>query len=162
MIWNGLSERGGVLCLFSRACASYLIEVVIMRQIQYLATNEQTPNVYQNLGFVSFTLSHDPSSLEGQPYNLPVVPLLVKDGPSSNISATIDSDKLSGNDGKCTISAVVPLVRLVRYSSTLRALTKGKATYEMAFLGFSKVSPERQKEILIGLGRLQAFVFVLL
>lgn len=81
-------------------------------------------------------------------------PEVVKDGPSSNISATIGSDKLSGNDGKCTISAVVPLVRLVRYSSTLRALTKGKATYEMAFLGFSKVSPERQKEILIGLGRL--------
>ncbi|PWN34414.1 P-loop containing nucleoside triphosphate hydrolase protein [Meira miltonrushii] len=81
-------------------------------------------------------------------------PEAVKDGPSSNVAAMTGSDRLSNSDGKCTISAVVPLVRLVRYSSILRALTKGKATYEMAFLGFSKVSPERQREILVGLGRL--------
>lgn len=81
-------------------------------------------------------------------------PESVRDGPSSSVSALTESDRTNSNDGKCAISAIVPLVRLVRYSSILRALTKGKATYEMSFRGFSNVSPERQREIMVDLGRL--------
>lgn len=55
---------------------------------------------------------------------------------------------------KCTIRATVPLVRLVQYSSQLRALTRGSATFEMMFRGFAVVAPERQREILTELGRM--------
>lgn len=54
----------------------------------------------------------------------------------------------------CRIIASVPLVRLVQYSSQLRALTRGNGTFEMKFKGFSVVSSEREREILMELGRL--------
>lgn len=77
------------------------------------------------------------------------------DGPTqSDETSAGHMPSRTGEDGKCTIAAIVPLVKLVRYSSTLRALTRGKATYEMSFSGFATVSPERQKAILIDLGRL--------
>lgn len=77
------------------------------------------------------------------------------DGPTqSDETSAGHMTSRTGEDGKCTIAAIVPLVNLVRYSSTLRALTRGKATYEMSFSGFSAVLPERQKAILIDLGRL--------
>jgi elongation factor G len=54
----------------------------------------------------------------------------------------------------CTIYATVPLVKLVNYSSKLRAITKGSGTFEMALQGFTLAGPEREKEILSELGRI--------
>jgi elongation factor G len=54
----------------------------------------------------------------------------------------------------CTIHATVPLVKLVNYSSKLRAITKGSGTFEMALQGFTLAGPEREKEILSELGRI--------
>ena len=70
-----------------------------------------------------------------------------------------DSNLALGREGRrasvaCTISATVPLVKLVNYSSKLRAITKGNGTFEMRFHGFVTVSAERQREILGELGRI--------
>lgn len=54
---------------------------------------------------------------------------------------------------KTTIVALVPLTKLVSYSSRLRALTAGTGTFTMRLEGFKKVSDERQKHILEELGR---------
>jgi elongation factor G len=76
---------------------------------------------------------------------------------TDGLSHVDSGDSLSQSQksrSKCTIIATVPLVHLVRYSSTLRALTRGMATYEMSFSGFAVVTPDRQKSILTSLGRL--------
>ncbi|CAO1620262.1 unnamed protein product [Parajaminaea phylloscopi] len=54
---------------------------------------------------------------------------------------------------KTTILALIPLSKLVSYSSRLRALTAGTSTYTMQLHGFKSVSDERQKQILSDLGR---------
>ena len=53
-----------------------------------------------------------------------------------------------------TIVAHVPLSRMMRYSSRLRALTGGAGTYRMELEGFATVTPERERELLQELGRL--------
>lgn len=54
---------------------------------------------------------------------------------------------------KTTIVALIPLSKLVSYSSRLRALTAGTGTYTMRLHGFKAVSDERQRQILGDLGR---------
>ncbi|PWN29692.1 P-loop containing nucleoside triphosphate hydrolase protein [Jaminaea rosea] len=60
---------------------------------------------------------------------------------------------IPGARQKTTIVALVPLTKLVSYSSRLRALTAGTGTFTMRLEGFRKVSDERQKQILEELGR---------
>jgi len=62
-------------------------------------------------------------------------------------------DKIRGNVA-CTIFATVPLVKLVNYSTRLRAITKGNGTFELGFKGFVQVDEQRQNEILNELGRI--------
>ena len=52
------------------------------------------------------------------------------------------------------LEALVPLARMMRYSTRLRALTGGTGTYRMELHGFSIVSPERERTLLQELGRL--------
>ncbi|KAN0063101.1 Ribosome-releasing factor 2, mitochondrial [Thecaphora frezii] len=58
-----------------------------------------------------------------------------------------------GKGGITVIHASVPLARLVRYSTRLRALTGGSGSFDMQLSGFMKVSKARQAEILEELGR---------
>ena len=58
------------------------------------------------------------------------------------------------DDSKIYITARVPLSRMMRYSTRLRALTGGVGTYTMSFDGFAPVQPEREREILEELGRI--------
>ena len=53
-----------------------------------------------------------------------------------------------------TVIAHVPLARMMRYSTRLRALTGGAGTYRMELAGFEVVSLDRQRELLQELGRL--------
>ena len=63
-------------------------------------------------------------------------------------------DEPSLDDSKIYITARVPLSRMMRYSTRLRALTGGVGTYTMSFDGFAPVQPEREREILEELGRI--------
>lgn len=66
-----------------------------------------------------------------------------------------DDDVAHGDQGNnMTIVAHVPLARMMRYSSRLRALTGGAGTYRMELEGFATVTPERERELLQELGRL--------
>ncbi|WFD04711.1 hypothetical protein MVES1_000035 [Malassezia vespertilionis] len=53
-----------------------------------------------------------------------------------------------------TIVALIPLARLMRYSTRLRALTGGAGTHRMAFHGFSAVSHDRELDLLQEIGRI--------
>ncbi|WFD44129.1 Ribosome-releasing factor 2, mitochondrial [Malassezia psittaci] len=61
------------------------------------------------------------------------------------------SHKSQGNT--MLIVANIPLARMTRYSTRLRALTGGAGVYQMELEGFSTVTLERQKELLQELGR---------
>lgn len=81
--------------------------------------------------------------------------------PSDSLTATAGPDggvtaQQSGPAArqKTTIIGLVPLSKLVSYSSRLRALTGGTGTYTMELEGFRAVSDERQKEILEDIGRI--------
>lgn len=64
------------------------------------------------------------------------------------------TDEVShGQDQRMTIHAHIPLARMVRYSSRLRALTGGAGSHTMYLHGFDVVSPERERELLTELGR---------
>ncbi|KAG8901474.1 Ribosome-releasing factor 2, mitochondrial, partial [Tulasnella sp. 403] len=54
---------------------------------------------------------------------------------------------------KRSISAVAPLARMLDYSSRLRAVSGGQATFEMAVEGFRAVNEARRMEILREIGR---------
>ncbi|WFD35736.1 hypothetical protein MCUN1_002597 [Malassezia cuniculi] len=58
------------------------------------------------------------------------------------------------DDAKIYITARIPLSRMMRYSTRLRALTGGVGTYTMSFDGFAPVQPDREREILEELGRI--------
>lgn len=62
------------------------------------------------------------------------------------------STSTEGNN--MTILAHVPLARMMRYSTRLRALTGGAGNYRMELHGFATVSPDRERELLQELGRL--------
>lgn len=64
------------------------------------------------------------------------------------------SDDMPTQDAsKIYISARIPLSRMMRYSTRLRALSGGIGTYTMSFDGFASVQPDREREILEELGR---------
>lgn len=52
------------------------------------------------------------------------------------------------------VEAHVPLARMMRYSTRLRALTGGTGTYRMELEGFAIVAPARERALLQELGRL--------
>jgi elongation factor G len=54
---------------------------------------------------------------------------------------------------KRTIWAVAPLSRMLDYSSRLRAVSGGQATFEMSNEGFREVGSTRRTEILKEIGR---------
>ena len=56
------------------------------------------------------------------------------------------------------IEAHIPLARMMRYSTRLRALTGGAGSYQMSFSGFAIVTPDRERELLRELGRLPAHI----
>lgn len=68
--------------------------------------------------------------------------------------STSSSQPGPGPMQKTTVVALVPLTKLVSYSSRLRALTAGGGTYTMRLEGFRTVGEDRKKQILEELGRL--------
>ena len=64
--------------------------------------------------------------------------------------------KFSGKGGpllKRSVYAIVPLSRMLDYSTRLRALSGGHGTFEMSAAGFREVSSSRRLEILKEIGR---------
>ena len=59
----------------------------------------------------------------------------------------------SGPSARMRITAQIPLSRMMRYSSRLRALTGGAGSHSMVLDGFAIAAPEREREILQELGR---------
>ncbi|EPQ28774.1 uncharacterized protein PFL1_03577 [Pseudozyma flocculosa PF-1] len=72
---------------------------------------------------------------------------------SLNDLASSSGGGAGGKGQQTVVHASVPLARLVRYSSRLRALTGGSGSFDMQLSGFMKVSKARQAEILEELGR---------
>jgi elongation factor G len=54
---------------------------------------------------------------------------------------------------KRSIHAVAPLSKMLDYSTRLRAVSGGRATFTMSTLGFRRVGPVRRLEVLKELGR---------
>ncbi|UZJ52432.1 hypothetical protein CBS101457_001752 [Exobasidium rhododendri] len=94
-------------------------------------------------------VDHQADHTRESPFN----PAQVYLPPEEETSLALGDDRIRGNVA-CTILATVPLVKLVNYSSKLRALTKGNGTFELDFKGFVQVDGQRQKEILGELGRI--------
>lgn len=65
-----------------------------------------------------------------------------------------DAAPVSERRSVVTVEAQVPLARMMRYSTRLRALTGGAGSYQMALHGFGIVAPARERELLQQLGRL--------
>lgn len=66
-----------------------------------------------------------------------------------------DDEVVRGSQGNnMTIVAHIPLARMMRYSTRLRALTGGAGTYRMELEGFATVAPDRERELLQEMGRL--------
>ncbi|CAD6923777.1 unnamed protein product, partial [Tilletia laevis] len=93
-----------------------------------------------------------------------------EDGSSTTINVYIPPDDLSSSSAgesrgssassssssvrtRTIVHALVPLARLVSYSSRLRALTGGMGTFTMELHGFAQTSREREREILRELGK---------
>ncbi|MEL6712109.1 MAG: EF-Tu/IF-2/RF-3 family GTPase, partial [Pseudomonadota bacterium] len=57
---------------------------------------------------------------------------------------TVNEDR----DGASVITADVPLANMFKYASTLRSITKGRATYTMEFTRYEKVPMNIQQEII--------------
>ncbi|KAK0562354.1 Ribosome-releasing factor 2, mitochondrial [Tilletia horrida] len=74
-------------------------------------------------------------------------------GPSSSSSSSSSGLSPSASRNRIIIHALVPLARLVSYSSRLRALTGGMGTFTMELHGFAQTSQEREKQILRELGK---------
>ncbi|KAE8257536.1 hypothetical protein A4X13_0g2295 [Tilletia indica] len=74
---------------------------------------------------------------------------------SSSSSSSSGGGKVSGSSvrTRTIVHALVPLARLVSYSSRLRALTGGMGTFTMELHGFAQTSREREREILRELGK---------
>ncbi|KAE8269487.1 hypothetical protein A4X09_0g2844 [Tilletia walkeri] len=74
---------------------------------------------------------------------------------SSSSSGSSGGGKMSGSSvrTRTIVHALVPLARLVSYSSRLRALTGGMGTFTMELHGFAQTSREREREILRELGK---------
>ncbi|KOS14213.1 mef2-translation elongation mitochondrial [Malassezia pachydermatis] len=79
---------------------------------------------------------------------------------SSNYQIYIPPDELDQGSERTdvsqplTIIALIPLARMMRYSTRLRALTGGTGTYRMTLHGFEAVSPDRERALLQELGRI--------
>ncbi|WFD24566.1 hypothetical protein MEQU1_003269 [Malassezia equina] len=65
-----------------------------------------------------------------------------------------DTEPMGRSGSPMRLEALVPLARMMRYSTRLRALTGGTGTYRMELHGFAIVSPERERTLLQELGRL--------
>ncbi|WP_024303845.1 elongation factor G [Pseudogulbenkiania sp. MAI-1] len=61
-------------------------------------------------------------------------------------------DDLPGGSGKA-IRAEVPLAEMFGYSTTLRSLTQGRATYSMEFHHYAPVPAQLQQALISGMGR---------
>lgn len=73
------------------------------------------------------------------------------DDNTANISASMQQRPMR-------IEAHIPLARMMRYSTRLRALTGGAGSYQMTLSGFAIVAPDRERELLRELGRLPAHI----
>ncbi|KAG8985804.1 Ribosome-releasing factor 2, mitochondrial [Tulasnella sp. 427] len=67
-------------------------------------------------------------------------------------SASLEA-KSGGASFKRSVRAVAPLAKMLDYSSRLRAVSGGQATFEMSVEGFRPVSDARRMEILKEMGR---------
>lgn len=76
-----------------------------------------------------------------------------QDTPTYQVYLPPTDEAAQAQDQRMTIHAHIPLARMVRYSSRLRALTGGAGSHTMALHGFDVVSPERERELLAELGR---------
>lgn len=70
------------------------------------------------------------------------------------IPATEDAEPAGRTGSPMRLEALVPLARMMRYSTRLRALTGGTGTYRMELHGFAIVALERERALLQALGRL--------
>ncbi|EEG07586.1 elongation factor G domain protein [Pseudogulbenkiania ferrooxidans 2002] len=61
-------------------------------------------------------------------------------------------DDLPGGSGK-SIRAEVPLAEMFGYSTALRSLTQGRATYSMEFHHYAPVPAALQQALVSGMGR---------
>ena len=61
-------------------------------------------------------------------------------------------DELPGGSGKA-IRSEVPLAEMFGYSTTLRSLTQGRATYSMEFHHYAPVPAQLQQALISGMGR---------
>ncbi|MBI3145387.1 MAG: elongation factor G [Pseudogulbenkiania sp.] len=61
-------------------------------------------------------------------------------------------DELPGGSGKA-IRAEVPLAEMFGYSTTLRSLTQGRATYSMEFHHYAPVPAQLQQALISGMGK---------
>lgn len=76
--------------------------------------------------------------------------------PPEWLSPSSTPEKFSGKGGpslKRSVYAIVPLSRMLDYSTRLRALSGGHGTFEMSAAGFREVSSARRLEILKEIGR---------
>ena len=76
-----------------------------------------------------------------------------QDTPTYQVYLPPTDEVAQAQDQRMTIHAHIPLARMVRYSSRLRALPGGAGSHTMSLHGFDVVSPERERELLAELGR---------
>ena len=102
-----------------------------------------------NLGSNSATGGLDSDSIDAYTENGVYVP-------PEWLSPSSTPGKFSGKGGpslRRSVYAVVPLSRMLDYSTRLRALSGGHGTFEMSAAGFREVSSVRRLEILKEIGR---------
>lgn len=100
-----------------------------------------------NLGSNTTTGGLDSDSIQSYPEDGVYVP-------PEWLSPSSAPGKFSGGSSlKRSVYAIVPLSRMLDYSTRLRALSGGHATFEMSAAGFREVSSARRLEILKEIGR---------
>ena len=57
-------------------------------------------------------------------------------------------EHIETRNGMCTIKAFVPLAQTFGYTTVIRSLTQGRATYSMEFSDYHEVSKELAEEII--------------
>jgi elongation factor G len=89
--------------------------------------------------------------VESAPYSADMIyvpPRWVSPCASAQVGTLVDAARL-----KRSIHAVAPLSKMLDYTTRLRAVSGGQATFIMSTLGFRKVGPVRRLEVLKELGR---------